>query len=450
MDDPWGPNDPPAPHPDPPDPLPPQLAKLAALTTHHVVAEGEDWENAGAQALPEVAALLVQGWGLVDGDPRYLFLAAIWPPELRCWLPDRVPLIGGSFDGRTSLVFPADQSCLPEHQRMDAVVHEAEAAAAGLPVPPSGRIWLLKSPWPWLGLNVVLTLFSRRAAEQDNYDAPAVTVVAREMLQWDETQLRGWWTGEDADAALAWEEQERIGEEVAELVRAGIGPDVFARLPGLTGEQAASWRWAVAGENLRDAVDRVVFFRSSGFPENPPENLYRLHGLTIDDIAVWLAAGFDVPAMVELIDLTVDQAITWRQHGYSPTQTRLFLQADRSVTAAEVDAFTAAGIVGRHQYDWIRHGFAAAAAVAYDELDIQPNEARVWRSMGLGPADARPGQHLPDGYELGGWIMSGGTRMRDVDHSVADPAGTRGEVAAQRREVLERHRGRRPRYIEFD
>ena len=323
---------------------------------------------------------------------------------------------------------------------------DAEVAAeVGLPKPPPGRIWLLKSPWPAIGLKVVLALMVDRAAERDAYDAPAVVRAAREMLQWTEVQLRRWWTGDTAAAALAWQRQGRVGEDVVELVYAGIGPDAFARMPGLTQEQAAAWRWAVAGRTARDAVDRVVFFRSVGLPETPPENLYRLHNLTVDEVGGWLAAGFDVPTMMELTGMTVEQAISWREHGYAPALTRELLQSDPTLTAAEADAFADAGIVGRHRTDWIERGFTAADAAAYDELDIQPNEARVWRSLGLRAADAKPGQPLPPGYQRGGWIMSGDMRLRDAEHSVTDPPETRGAVAAQIRELQQQHRPRPPR-----
>ena len=443
MDDPWGVNEPPAPHPYPPEPLPPQLAKLAALTAPHVVADGENWDNPGPEVLPEVAALLIQGWRLLDGDPRHVMLPAIWPRELRCWLPDRLPQVSMSFDGQQSIVFPSDQPLHPRPRRMMDFDYKTELAAeVGLPKAPPGRIWLLKSPCPWLGLKMVLRLFVHRAAEQDEHEASAVFAAAREMLQWDESELRAWWRGEEADAALAWQEQGRVGEEVVELVCAGIDPDAFARLPGLTPEQAAQWRWAAAGDSLQDAVDRAVFFRSVGLPADPPGDLYRLADLSPDDIRDWLAAGFDVPTMVELTGITLNQAISWREHGYTSAQTQQLLQADPALTPAEADEFAAAGIIGQHRMEWIQEGFGAADAAGFDEDDVQPNEARVWRSKSLGSADVRPGQHLPPGYELGGWIISAGMRMRDVEHSVTDPPDTRGAAAARRREHLQLFRDR--------
>lgn len=233
---------------------------------------------------------------------------------------------------------------------------------SALPAPPPGRIWLLRSPWPSVGLKVVLWFFARHCQERGVHGEADFVAAAREMLRWDEAQLWAWWTGEEKDAARAWQAQGRTGEDVAELVYAGIGPHELARMPGLTFEQAAAWRWAAAGQTLQAAVDRVVFFRSTGLPDTPPENLYRLEGLTDQEIRAWIAAGFDVPTMVALIGSTLTEAIAWRDHGYSAARAEELLQVDSALTAADVDAFTAAGIVGRHQIDWIQYGFNAAGS----------------------------------------------------------------------------------------
>lgn len=442
MNDPWGLDESAAPHPEPPEPLPPRLAKMAALSARDLVTDAADWESPGPQALPEVAALLAQGWALLGEDPRHRMLPAIWPTELRCWLPDRMPKIYGMFNGQNSWVIPAGQQDGPDHRHQTPDDFEIDLAAeVGLPPPPRGRIWLLRSPWPSIGLKMVLWLFARRCDEQDRYEAADFVAAGRELLGWNEVQLRGWWTGEERDAASAWQAQGRIGEEIVELVCAGVGPDLFAQMPGLTFEQAAVWRWAAAGKTARDAVDRVVFFRSAGLPDTPPENLYRLEAMTELDLLAWIGAGFDVPAMVQLIGLKLVEAIGWRDRGYRPERVQELLQLDPSLTAAEADAFTVAGIVGAHQVDWIQHGFTVSEALVYDEVDVQPNEARVWRSMGLRPADVRPGLHLPAGYQRGGWAMPAGMRIRDAQHSVMDPPGTRGVIAE--RDVQQRQRFRR-------
>ena len=100
---PWGLDEAAALHPEPPEPLPPQLAKLAALTGPELVTDGAEWDSPGPEALPEVAALLAQGWRFIGGDSRYVFLPAIWPTGLRCWLPDRMPKTYSSFDGQNIL-----------------------------------------------------------------------------------------------------------------------------------------------------------------------------------------------------------------------------------------------------------------------------------------------------------------------------------------------------------
>lgn len=438
MDDPWGLNEPAAPHPEPPEPLPPRLAKLAALTAPEVVTDWAAWDSPGPEALPEVAALLTQGWRLVDQDPRYVLMPAIWPVKLRCWLPDRMPKTYQSFDGQTSWVIPAGQQCHPEHAPLPEAFNAELAAAVGLPAPPADRIWLLRSPWPSVGLKMVRWMIESRCQERGLDEAGDFVAAAREMLGWDERQLWAWWTGPEKDAAVAWQMQGRVGEDVVELVCAGIDPQALARMPDLSPEQAAAWRWAAAGQSAQDAVDRVVFLRSAGLPDAPPENLYRLAELSQREFLAWISAGFDVSSMVQLVGSSLAEAISWRDRGFSPARTQELLQADPALTAARAEAFTVAGIVGTHQIDWIQHGFNADEAIAYDELDIQPNEARVWRSVGLGPSDALPGQQLPPGYQRGGWSMSAGMRLRDVEHSIVDPTGTTGAVAA--RSAHHRHR----------
>lgn len=338
-------------------------------------------------------------------------------------------------------MIPAGQACHLGHRHQPSEAFDLELAAeVGLPAPPPGRIWLLRSPWPLVGLKVVLWFFARRCQERGVYEVADFVAAARAMLRWDETELLAWWTGQEKDAALAWQVQGRTGEDVAELVYAGIGPQELARMPGLTFDQAAAWRWAAAGQTVQEAVDRVVFFRSAGLPDTPPENLYRLEGLTEEEFRAWIAAGFDVPTMVALIGSTLAEAIAWRDHGFSAARAQELLQADPELTAVEADSFTAAGIVGRHQIDWIQYGFSAAEATGYDQLDIQPNEARVWRSMGLSPSDAQPGHQLPPDYQRGGWIIPAGMRMRDGEHFVKDPPGTRGVIAERSAQHRQRPR----------
>jgi hypothetical protein len=59
----------------------------------------------------------------------------------------------------------------------------------------------------------------------------------------------------------------------------------------------------------------------------------------------------------------------------------------------------------------------------------------VWRSLGLGPADVKPGEHLPPGDRgQRGWISRDRAEAtsRDRFHEVDDPPGTRGSLAQLR------------------
>lgn len=90
--------------------------------------------------------------------------------------------------------------------------------------------------------------------------------------------------------------------------------------------------------------------------------------------------------------------------------------------------------VVRHIIDWRRAGLPADAD-AWTDLDIVAAEARVWRSVGLGPEEARAqraagGAALPAGVEVG-WGAVGSNRD-DVRYGVVDPPGTRGSTAQER------------------
>ncbi len=434
MTDPWRLDQPMAACPDPPDPLPPRLARLAALTESVVMPD--DWTSIEREELPEVAALMERGWRYLDDDPRYALLPAIWPLELRCWLPDRRPKMVTTFDGvNPARVMPAALARPTTHRE-----HEIqEAADAGFPPPPTDRIWFLRPPWPFIGLKMLLWLIDRRVQETtDQWDQGTYTRVAADMLQWEEARLRAWWTGEHAETSKAWESQGRIGEDAVELVCVAIGPPDRLRLVGLTDGQVVTWCHSV-GLTGPAAVERILAWRSLGFPAEAPADLYRLRDLSVEEIRPWLAAGFSIPEMIETHGMPLAQAISWRTLGFSATRVRRFLNADDTITAEEVEAFQRSGVTEPRLTEWIEYGFAAADAAAYIDLGVQPNEARVWRSRGRGPADVSPGQTLPPGYERGGWVAPAGTPMRDVEHFVPDPPGTRGCKAARARE----HTGRR-------
>ena len=283
--------------PVPTSPLPPRLAELAGLIAPRAVPDDFAWPS--VEELPEVAELMALGWQVVDAnDIGLCLLPAVWPGEHRCWLPDRLPKVFTSFDGTSTRVLPMS---MRRHEPYDWEAEYAEAA--GLPRPPQHRVWLLRSPWPWLGQRVVLSLLRGRARQLHGPEAspPELAGVGAEMLAWTPEQLSSWWVGPDADAATAWRALGREGDEVADLVVRGLGPTELVRLTDLDERQAIAWGEATGlrGEEL---VSAIAAWRARGLPADPPAGLWLLREWTDERIDAWLAAGFGVEELYGIVE----------------------------------------------------------------------------------------------------------------------------------------------------
>ena len=267
------------------------------------------------------------GWRPVDSSHE--LLPAVWPHDLRCWLPDRLPVISTYFDGLVTFARPA--SAAPHDPRPDWEADQARLA--GLPPPPAGRIWLLRSPWPEIGMAVVVSLLISRCTELGRTGfEPDYVDVAREMLTWSFADVRHWWTGTDADTARAWLERGRSGEDVADLVTWELGPTQLDQLDGIDESAAVRWCRSV-GRSGNAAVQRILIWRSLGLPADPPADLYRFHDWPAEQIASWLQAGFDIPTMIALIETPLTNAIEWRARGYRTSEVVELINADPLLTA---------------------------------------------------------------------------------------------------------------------
>ncbi|RIJ70563.1 hypothetical protein D1871_18420 [Nakamurella silvestris] len=438
------------------EPLPPKLARIAALSAPEVLTEEMDksaWSATPAE-LPEVAALIAQGWYPLDDAPRLVLLPAVWPTELRCWVPDRVPKVAFAYGGRgPAHVLPMVVALVDrawEHESQDDGDQDEEFRDpdgeddAGFPPPPKGRIWLLKSPWPAISVPVVISMIGDRAKDLNldfaTIDSSVGYATAADILNWGEDRLRAWWTGPEAVAFREWEAVGRTGNDVAAVVLAGLTPQNLDRLAPLSEAEALAWCGAV-GLHGEAGIERVLLWRSLGLPVAPPPDLHYFADTPAKAIRQWSASGLTVPWMLLCQVLPMDECLDWRDRGYSPADVRDLAQADHTITAEEADAFAALGLDGTTRLRWIEWGFSAADAYSYLRRDVRPNEARVWRSLGLGPADVQSGQRLPSGYEIGNWGMIAGTDFRDIEHQVVDPPGTRGSKAASA--------GNRRRYADY-
>lgn len=444
--DPWGTSLPPVELPERHVPLPPRLAELAALTGRRELEPAESFDWPDAAELPEVRALSAHGWRPLDEAWPRPILPAVWPAEHRCWVPDRLPRISQCFDGRGQWLQPWN-----EDDQDNALADAAELASeAGLPAPPAGRLWLLRSPWSSLGLTVSLSLVMRRGEElspdQARGDLTRLVDAARDLLSWSEDQLWSWWSGPSAEAARAWKERGRVGEDVADLVLQGLGPAEIAALtamdrpgdPGLTEKQAVAWCEAVA-QTGSAAVERILAWRGLGLPPDPPKGAeWILTEGSPQEVARWFDAGFSLSDQDMLLTLPLDDAIAWRDAGLAASETRCLLRADPMLTPDEAVAFDALGVAASDRPRWVEAGFDAAAARRWTDLGVLPNEARVWRSVGKGPEDARAqleagGGSFPTGVSVGwaGFGFDPASRR----YGVVDPPGTRGSIAAEDRET---------------
>ncbi len=434
-DDPWGADVPPATVSQVTAALPPRLAELRALSRRRDLLAGERWGFPSAEELPEVAALVRSGWFALDGAPLHACLPAVWPGEHRCWVPDRLPQVRHRFDGQRRWVEPWSPQ-----DRTEAREHVVTIAdECGLPPPPFGRIWLIRSPWPSIAVEVLLHLIGRRCDQRELPLLPdGFTAAARELVGWGEQQLWAWWPGPTGAAARAWRQRGRDGSQAASAVLAGLDPEMTGVLAegGLTEVQAVAWAQALDVSGPA-AVAQVPRWRALGLPPDPPPQLAGVAGcLTVGQVGAWLAAGFDLAAVEQLSGCDVPTALRWRAAGLSPEQTRQVMEADPTLTEGELSAFDTAGIDWPDQLAWIAHGFDADAAATWRRFDVTPMLARAWRSVGRNASDALAqadsgGVGLPPGIEVG-WIAFG-TDPRDRHYGVADPPGTRGQFAQEHR-----------------
>jgi hypothetical protein len=446
VEDPWGLADPPAEHDE--APLPPRLAALAGLTEPTNVPEKDPlWRWPAAEELPEVRVLMAQGWYPLDGSPLHGLLPTAWPAEHRCWLPDRLPKVSHRYDGVLSYLVPAEAG---RRTRASNELVEEEAVEAGLPLPPPGRIWLLRSPFRCVAMPVLLRLIWQRSEQVGHPGRPMglprdMVAAGRELASWSESEFLDWWTGREADAAQAWRALGRTPGEVAELVVRGLGPGDLEPLlrDGLTEADVVGWHDVLAGTG-RPLADTVRLWRGRGVGLDDTPLLTRLVWWPDEEVAVWAEAGFGFPEMEQLAGVPLVRATQWRDAGYLPADIVALLQADELLSPVEAGAFTEAGITGPELLTWVECGFAADEAAAWTAVDVRAQEARVWRAAGLGPSAVEDGRHLPPDYELGGWIFPPAD-PRDLVHQIDDPPGTRGRVATRRRALAERVEQRRGR-----
>lgn len=451
VEDPWGESVPPA--VEDPLPLPPRLAGLAELTGPLELSAGEAFVHPGPEDLPEVAALVAAGWRVAEGSPMWSFLPAVWPVAHRCWVRDRLPRFSRTTSERGArVIIPWTQEVVEDSRRHDVDV----LARVGLSAPPPGRIWLVRSPWPSIGVRPVLSLILARSQErggQVTLDARLVES-AREVLGWDEERIWAWWPGERGEVARAWRVAGRTGEDVADLVVARISPELLAAYAqrGLDERQAVAWSAVVRGDGGQGLEEAVCWAELGLAPEHLDHALTRMGPA---EVRRWRSEGFDLDAIRNLGGLPLAHAIAWRDAGIPTLEVRALLHADPTLTPSEARRFDDLAIAPQERRRWVEYGFDADTARAWKDLDVLPNEARVWRADGHDPTSAASllseapagTPRIPTGnygWSIGGDVLTSTAHdepldftdpkvRRAIHYSIDDPPGTRGSHAERAR-----------------
>ncbi|MGH9010019.1 MAG: hypothetical protein ACRDYF_09265, partial [Acidimicrobiia bacterium] len=343
------------------------------------------------EGLPEVAALLSAGWRVADRSPMWSFLPAVWPQGRRCWVHDRLPRFSWSTPrrrGHPTVITPWTGDVADDLHGFATELLES----VGLPPPPRGRIWLLRSPWPSIGVTTAMSLLAVRAPELGGRGGllePALVDAAREVLGWDEERVWAWWPGERGEIARAWRALGRVGEDAADVIAARLSPELLVAYDRRGFDEAAALAWAGTlhlggGEGLKAAA------AWAGLGLLPDDVDWGLSNADPGEVAVWLAEGFRLDEVRSLRGVPLDEAKAWKAAGVPSDEVADLLSADGTLTPAAAQRFVELEITGADRRQWVEYGFDASEARAWTDLDVVPNEADVWRAAGFDPVAAAP------------------------------------------------------------
>lgn len=439
MDDPWGYGDPPAVRNLPA--LPPRLVRLAEVQQTGVPMTDVDlaeWDFPKAQELPEVQALAGDGWRPLHDAPLYSLLPAAWPFAHRRWVPDRLPRVscGGSTATYYGSVVPLPAEGDEDYWEDDTAAEEAREA--GLPPPPSGRIWLVRSPWPRLPVAVIYALIWEHTEHRRGSEVVAVYRAARTVFGWDEDTALAACPDKVRGLVQQWAAAGRVGEAAGPVLERRIAPDrldSLLRATGLDEERALAWLDSLGGEADDETIAFIAAWRTAGMPGDPPASAGEYRGRDLGELRRWLDAGFDLYAAGKLEFAGLDTALRWRQAGFGAQDTYELLRDDPDLTPEQAHAFDS-GPVREQRRGWIYFGFDADHAAAWAAAGLTPSRARIWRACGKTPADVSHGQRFPPELTAGKTYIA---YSRPIDseygpfetcwEELPDPPGTRGRRA---------------------
>lgn len=144
---------------------------------------------------------------------------------------------------------------------------------AGLPNPPTDRIWLLRSPWLHIPVavsyEIIWSVAERRPSREE---IQQVYRVARDILAWDEERALAACPAGTRVLLDAWAQAGRIREVAATVIEHRLRPTDLADASTRTGvDEDTLLEWL---ESLQTDPDEAIAFinawRSAGLPGNPP------------------------------------------------------------------------------------------------------------------------------------------------------------------------------------
>lgn len=422
-------------------PLPPRLARLANVQATGIALVEEDPYAEGfpaADELPEVQTLMHEGWRPLHPAPLYCLLPAAWPSELRTWVPNRLPRVamGGSSGSYFGGVTPFE-----DDDDWEAEETAEQARVVGLPAPPTGRIWLLRSPWPRIPVAVIYQIIWAQVERHSGPDEiQQVYQVGRDVLTWDEARALAACPPEIRELIDAWALAGRVGEAAATPIEHRLHPRVVQEATDRTGldeNTLLAWLDSLQTDLDEDTITFIKSWRSADLPGNPPPGACRFTDRDPAELRTWLVAGFGLYAATQLGLAGLDTAIRWRNAGFTEAETYELLRSDPTLTTDEAHAFDPAGPARERRREWIYYGFTAADAANWTAAGLTPTQARLWRACGLQPADVGDGQRIPPQL-INGQTHIGFTTLHDGEitypewDDLADPPGTRGRRARRR------------------
>ncbi|MCW2527375.1 MAG: hypothetical protein JWM76_2235, partial [Pseudonocardiales bacterium] len=160
----------------------------------------------------------------------------------------------------------------PEESGPDA--GSRRALEAGLPAPPFGRIWLLRSPWPQIPVGLTYgILWSQLARASSNDEITQIYQVARSVMTWGEHRALDALTPETRTLLQAWAVHGRTGEQASAVLERRVSPaelDELMSIDGVDEQTALSWLDSLGRDADTESIDFIRSWRAAGSPGNPP------------------------------------------------------------------------------------------------------------------------------------------------------------------------------------